>query len=235
MAVDKKIFVKAFLITLALLLSVYSLNLYLNYEREKVIDERMREVVDEFEEFQALNALMEVYGQNATCMTLNSRIKLLDSNIWRLGDKIDNYRQLSREYMNDPYYQLQKQKFNRQEVIYLAILKAMKRSCQLNQTEILYFYQKGEECKTCDDQAYVLTYFNQRIDPEIAIFSFDADLNLPSVDVLRSLYNVTEYPCLVVEDSVYCGLRDKVELQGILCDRSGNSLSLCGINTNKTN
>jgi hypothetical protein len=235
MAVDRSIFVKAFLITLALFLSVYSINLYLNYEREKAVDQRMNEVVDEFEEFQALNNLMEVYGQNATCLTLTSRIKLLDTNIWRLGEKIDSYRQLSRDYMNDPYYQDQKEKFNRQEVIYLSILKEMKKSCELNQTEIMFFYKKSEECPTCDDQSYVLNYFNQRIDPEIAIFSFDSDLNLPSVDTLRGIYNVTEYPSLVVEDSVYGGLRDRDELQKILCDKSNGTLSVCAINTTDSN
>ena len=229
MEVKKSIFLKAFIVTLAIFLSVFSLNMYLNSEREKVVNERMNEVVAEFEEFQALNNLMEVFGENATCMTLTSRIRLLDTNIWKLGQKIEAYKQVTKNYWDDPYYQLQKQTFNRQEVIYLSILKEMKRRCGYNQTEILFFYRKSELCQKCDDQAYILDYFNQRIDPEIAIFSFDADLALPSVDVLQSVYNVTEYPCLVVDDSVHCGINDKAQTQKILCDASNNTISICGL------
>jgi hypothetical protein len=64
MEIKKGVFIKAFLITLALLISVYSLNLYLNSEREKYLDERMNSVVGDFEEFQALSNLMAVFGEN---------------------------------------------------------------------------------------------------------------------------------------------------------------------------
>ena len=225
MEVSRGVFIKAFLITVIIFLSVYSLNLYLNSQRENVLDDNMAEIIDNFEEVQALTDLMKVYGGNVTCLALESRLKLLDTQIWKLGDKIENYRQLSKDYMNDPYYQTQKEKFNRQEVMYYSILKEMQSSCNTNQTYILYFYAKGETCSKCDDQSYVLNYFNQRIDPELAVFSFDTDLNLPSINMLKSIYNVTEYPCVVIYDTTYCGLRDKDEVQGILCSK--RNLSIC--------
>jgi hypothetical protein len=227
MEIKKSLFAKAFLITLALLLSLYSFNIYLNFEREKYLDERMNSVVDDFEEFQALSTLMNVFGENATCLTLNSQMRLMDTKIWALGEKIDNYRTISKDYINDPYYQQMKEKFNRQEVIYLSDLKEMRRRCGLSQLEILFFYRRGEDCPSCDDQAYVLNYFNQYIHPEIAVFSFDADLNMSSVGVLQGIYGITEYPCLVVGERVACGLQDKNALEIALCTESNNSISLC--------
>jgi len=227
MEIKKGLFVKAFLITLALLISIYSLNLYLNSEREKYLDERMNSVVDDFEEFQALSNLMNVFGENATCLTLNSQLRLMDTKIWALGEKIENYHLISKDYMNDPYYHQLKEKFNRQEVIYLSDLKEMKRRCGLSQLEILYFYRRAEDCPACDDQAYVLNYFNQYIDPEVAVFSFDADLNSSSVGVLQGIYNITEYPCLVVGERVACGLQDKNALEIVLCTESNNTISIC--------
>jgi len=225
MEVTKSIFMKAFMITLVIFISVYALNLYLNSQREVVLDGKMSEVLDEFEEVQALTSLMKMYGENATCITLKSRLKLLDSKIWKLGEKIENYRQLSKDYMNDPYYLLQKQKFNRQEVIYFSIFREMKAQCDLNKTEILYFYRNGLDCRQCDDQSYVLNYFNERVGPEIAVFSMDADLGLPSVDVLLNIYNITEFPCIVVEDHPYCGLHDRDDMERILCSR--RNMSIC--------
>ncbi|MFC2163067.1 hypothetical protein ACFLRF_05240 [Candidatus Altiarchaeota archaeon] len=225
MEVDRFLFIKAFVITVIIFLSVYSLNLYLNSERERVLDERMSEIIVEFEEFQALSALMRVYGRNATCLTLRSRMKHLDKRIWELGEKIDKYRELSKEYMDDPYYQEQKEKFNRQEVIYLALLKQMKTDCKINQTEILYFYRKSEDCPDCDAQAYVLDYFNRLINQEVAIFSFDADMQMASVQTLIDIHNITSYPCVVVEGQSYCGMRDRVEMEKIFCSKA--SLSIC--------
>jgi len=66
---------------------------------------------------------------------------------------------------------------------------------------------------------------NREIDEELSIFSFDADLELPSISVLTQFYNVTEYPCMVIEDGTYCGLRDKRMMTDVLCQ--GRNLSIC--------
>ncbi len=225
MEVEGSIFIKAFIITLVIFVSVYSLNVYLHTLREDALDERMSDILEEFEEIQALNMLMTVYGENISCIALKSQLGVLDTKIWKLGEKIDSYRELTSEYLDDPYYQIQKEKFNRQEVIYLSILKQLKRKCDLKQTEILFFYRNGEDCEYCDQQAYVLNYFNQRIDSEIAVFSFDADLDLPSVNVLLKVYGVSEFPCIVVGEKAYCNLQDRDSLTRILC--STGNLSIC--------
>jgi len=227
MEVKRSLLFWAFVITLGIFLSVYSLNLYLNSEREKNLDERMNEVVEDFEEFQALSSLTHVFGENVTCLALNSQLRLMDTKVWALGEKIENYRLLSKDYMDDPYYQVMKEKFNRQEVLYLSNMLEMRKACGLNQMEILYFYRKSEFCQSCDEQSYVLNYFNNYIDPEIAVFSFDADLNLSSVGLLQQIYNVSEYPSLVVGERLASGLQDKESLERVLCEESNNTISLC--------
>ena len=105
------------------------------------------------------------------------------------------------------------------------MLQNMKQWCTFNQTTILYFYKKKEDCPDCDAQSFVLTDLNKEIDQEIAIFSFDSDLELPSVSVLESFYDIGPYPCLVVENMTYCGLHDKDDLIDIICKH--DDISLC--------
>ena len=105
------------------------------------------------------------------------------------------------------------------------MLKGMEEWCQFNQTIILYFYKKKEDCPDCDGQAFVLTDLNKEIDPEIAIFSFDSDLELPSIDTLELFYNITSYPCVVIEDNTHCGLHNKNNLVELIC--SYKDISLC--------
>jgi hypothetical protein len=223
---DKKTFLLAAFITLLMFISVYALNLFLNMEREKIILTRMDEITEEFEEMHAISSLMRVFGENVTCLALKSELAYLDTKIWKLGDKIDKYREVTREYWDDPFYIKQKGKFNRQEIIYLSMLKEMKMKCGgMNQTIILFFYKRAEDCKECDAQSFVLANINRRIDPEIAIFSFDCGLNLSSVNVLVDFYDITEFPCTIVEDKRYCGLRNRNDLEGILCEHG--DLSIC--------
>ncbi len=226
MEVSKWIFVKALLITLFVLTIIYSINVYLNDMREETIEPQMMDTVDTLEEMEALTQLMRMFGGNATCVTLKSQLNLIDKKIWKLGNKIEDYRRLTSEFMDDPSYLKQKKKFNRQEVLYLSLLKQIRQNCDMDQTVILYFYKNGVDCKLCDEQSFVLTHINKRIDEEVAIFSFDTDLEIPSVDVLIQYYGVNEYPCLVIEDETFCGLRSRDEVERHLCVKS-HDLSIC--------
>jgi hypothetical protein len=226
MEISRWIFAKAFIITVLILVIIYSANVFLNSKREISVADDMDETVETLQEMQALTEMMNMFGENATCLTLKSQLKVLDKQTWSLGNKIDEYHRLAQEYATDPNYLKQKRKFNRQEVLYLALLKQIRSKCDINQSIILYFYRKGEDCKFCDQQAFVLTHMNQKIDEELAIFSFAADMDIPSVSVLIDEYNVTDYPCIVIEDETYCGLRDRQEVEKILCEKS-QWLSLC--------
>lgn len=226
MEVSRWIFIKALLITLFVLSIIYSINIYINSQRVETLDSQMMDTVNMLEEMETLTQLMRMFGPDATCVALKTQLDLIDKKIWDLGNKIEDYRRLSKEFFNDPAYLSHKRKFNRQQVMYLSLLKQIRQNCDLNQTIVLYFYQNSEDCRQCDDQSFVLTHINERIGKEIAVFSFDADLEIPSVDVLIEYYGIKEYPCTVVEDRTYCGLRSRNELEEYLC-LENPALSIC--------
>ena len=225
MVKNKGIFIAAAIITVMLFISIYSFNMFLNTQRERVVIDKMEEVLDEYQELQALSLMSEVFGKDMTCLSLESRLSHMDKTLWDAGVKIDRYREVTEKFVTDPFYIDQKRKFNRNEIIYFSMLKEMKDWCEFNQTVILYFYEKKDLCPDCDGQAFVLTDLNKEIDAEIAIFSFDSDLELPSVSTLELFYNITSYPCIVVEDNAYCKLYNKNQLIDLLCDY--RKLSIC--------
>jgi len=225
MVTNKWIFIVAAIITVMLFISVYSFNLFLNVQRERVVINKMEEVIDEFQEIQALSLMSDVFGKEMTCLSLENRLAHMDKTLWDTGIKIDKYREVTEKFITDPFYLNQKRKFNRNEIIYFSMLKGMKDWCKFNQTIILYFYKKKEDCLNCDAQSFVLTDLNKEIDDEIAIFSFDSDLELPSVRTLELFYNIDSYPCLVIEDDTYCELHNKNKLVDQLCNYK--NLSVC--------
>ena len=227
--VDVKILLTAAILTIFIFLGIYYLNLLLEEKREEIITEKMNEIIEDFEEIEASSYLMDFISKSNNgyaCDVIKYQLEYLESKLWKLDQKIKNYREITKDFMNDEFYIQEKKRLNRREVIHFTMLEKMKKICNYSQTTILYFYGKCAENKKCDDQGFVLTYINQKIDPEIAIFSFDCDLNIPSVNTLLNLYNVTEYPCVVVEGNTYCGLHDVNEMEKILCTHSPN-LSIC--------
>ncbi|MBD3164468.1 hypothetical protein GF323_04660 [Candidatus Woesearchaeota archaeon] len=190
----------------------------------------MNEIVAEYEDIQTLMLMSDFFGENYTCTALQTVLVSMNKGLWELGIKIDQYRQVTEEFMKDPFYLEQKKEFNRKEILYFSMMKKMKEMCGINQTIITYFYRKKEECPDCDAQSFVLSDIKRDLenmgkDEEIAIFSFDSNLDLPAINMLLVYYNVTEFPCMIIDDEKHCGLYNKNNLEKILCDE--NSLSIC--------
>lgn len=229
MALDKKIFLIGFFITSLIFLSILFLNSLMDDKREEAVIQRMSNIVEEYEDMQTLLLMSEFFGEEATCVALESMLVSMNKGLWDLGMKIDLYRQATEEFMKDPFYLEQKREFNRKEVLYFSMLKKMKDMCNVDQTIISFFYKKKEDCPDCDAQSFVLADIRRDVekkkkDEELALFSFDADIGLPSINLLIKFYNITFYPCIVIEDMIYCGLHDKKQLINILCKENNQTI-----------
>ncbi len=222
---DKRLFAIGFGITLFFLLSIYIINSFMNSQRERAVLDKMDDILEEYQEMQTISLMSGIFGDEMACLGLKSRLIQMDQTLWDAGTRIDKYRTITEEFMRDPFYIEQKRKFNRNEVMYFSLLKEMKQRCKVNQTSILFFYKKAESCPRCDAQSFVLTDINNAFSGEVSIFSFDTDLGLPSIDILLSFYNITEYPCMVIEEQNYCGLFNKNQILKVLCKKQ--NLSAC--------
>ncbi len=230
MEVDGRLFVIGFLITLFILGAVIFSNSLMNNQREDTVVTKMSTIVKDYEDMQTVLLMSELLGQESGCIALESMIAKMNTGLWDLGKRIDEYRKVTEEFATDPFYLAQKKEFNRQEVLYFSMLKSMNERCNLNQTIISYFYKKKEECPDCDAQSFVLQDIKQDLENrnrenEIAIFSFDTDLDLVTIELLTKFYNISSYPCMMIENSSYCGLYDKNRLIDTLCTYS--NLSIC--------
>jgi len=225
--IDLKIYLTAAAITLLLFALIYVVNYYFNERRERIVEAKMNEIIDDFEEIETTYYLMEYLGGGGrTCDVIVEEISYLESKLWKLDGRIRGYREVTKDFASDEFYIQEKKRLNRREIIHMSMLDKVRKRCGMNQTIILYFYGQCKRDRKCDEQGFVLTYINQKIDPEIAIFSFDTDLSLSSVNALTKLYNVTEYPCTVIEGRTHCGLHDKDELETLLCEYSPG-LTIC--------
>ncbi len=230
MALGKKVFLLAFAITVLIFITILYTNSILNSARADALGERMDGVVKEYEDMQTIILMSEFLGEEMTCPALESMLMSMNTGLWELGKKIDQYRQATEEFTEDPFYLEQKKEFNRKEVLYFLTLNKMKEKCNIKQTIVSFFYRKKEFCDKCDAQSFVLRDIKLQLEEkgksdELAIFSFDVDTNLTTVNLLTKFYNTSEYPCTVIENEVLCGIKSGEELKQALCSK-GN-LSIC--------
>lgn len=228
MAIKKRIFGIAFIITVILLAGILFSNTVLNSKREDAVLSKMNSMIRENEEMQTLFFLSDFFGEESTCIALESMLSSMNKDLWDLGVKIDEYRQASEEFTKSPFYIEQKKTFNQRSILYFSMLLRLKAMCDVNQSLVTFLYKKKEECPDCDSQSFVLSDIRNDLEDEsrsneLALFSFDVDLDLPSIALLVKYYNITEYPCVIVEDTPFCGLHNKDEMKKLICDNA----SLC--------
>lgn len=227
---QKRFFLIGLVITTIVFLSILLFNSIVNDKRESVVNQKMSEIVKENEDMQTMMLMSEFYGKDATCVALKQKLIQMNKNIWDLGIKIDQYRQSTEQFLQDPFYIEQKTEFNRKQILYFAMLKKTKEDCKINTTIVAFFYKRKEDCKDCDAQSFVLSDIIRDLEKmeknsELAIFSFDADMDIPTIKMLIKAYNIEKYPAIVIGNMPYFGLYDKDEIKSILCKQ--NKLSIC--------
>jgi hypothetical protein len=115
---------------------------------------------------------------------LVSRIKFLES---ELGS--DNSDVL---YLKERYSLLQIKDY--------LLVKELSNKCGYNITTVLYF--NGEDCAECKNQSIVLDAIREEND-NVRVYWFDGEINVATVDILETLFNINSYPALVIGDETY--------------------------------
>ncbi len=220
----------SFLITVFLLATVLFLGSTLNDNRESDLNKRFERMSQDFNSMQTFSLLSETYDDKMACLAFESKLQELNSYIWKLGQDIDNYRTASEEFQKNQYYVQQKKIFNENEVYYYLLLRKMEKKCSIKRVNILFFYKNAVDCKKCDDQSFILSDISKMDDDnkkEIAVFSYDVDLNISTINLLAKYYDVHEFPCMVINETPYCGIQDKNFIMKKVCTEE--NLYLCSV------
>ncbi len=230
-----KIFLTAGILTILLFSVLKYTNNIMDENREEVVVSKMDDVLEDFEDIESSYYLMEhLKEHNASCDALIKQLNYLEQRLWKLDNKIKEYYEVVQDFGGEEFYLREKRRLNRRALIQFSMISKVRAQCVYNQTIILYFYGNCKQDKRCGQQGFVLSYINEQIDPELTIFSFDADRDVQAVKTLMDAYNVDKLPCLVIEGNTHCGLMDKTGLTTNLCEYSPH-LSICENKTKEDN
>ena len=225
MEMKSQLYILAFLITCFLLATLLIIGDVFDSKREETINRLIQDTYNNLNEMQTFMLMSEIYGDEMACLAFQSKLTNLDESLWQLGIKLDRYRVATEQFQKDPFYLTQKRVFNENEVFYLMLLTKVNEVCEQDHEVISFFYKNARDCNDCDAQSFVLTDIKRDVDQDISIFSFDTELNLTSIELLTRYYDVVEYPCVIINDETFCGMRDRRFIVNKVCETS--EIPLC--------
>ncbi|MBD3355168.1 hypothetical protein GF361_04235 [Candidatus Woesearchaeota archaeon] len=146
------------------------------------------------------------------CKNTNSTV--LSEELYKLGSKLDYMEE--EMGVNDPTVLRLKEYFSLLQIRHWLFSKRTKKECSLDQDFILYFYSNKGDCRTCEEQGYVLSFIREKT-PSTKIYAFDINIKNPAVDTLKKMYiqNQTT-PILIINDHVFYGFKNKEAIEQIL-------------------
>ncbi|MEK6920654.1 MAG: hypothetical protein AABX82_02125, partial [Nanoarchaeota archaeon] len=114
------------------------------------------------------------------------------------------------------------------EVRYWLLANRAREICDHDIVTLLSFSSDEEECSECDEQSFVLNYMKKELGEKLLIFSFNVKtVDEPMIAILKTAYNITEYPSIVVDDALYATLHDVNVLMPIVCNEYEETPEAC--------
>ena len=96
------------------------------------------------------------------------------------------------------------------------LFKRLGEKCKERPIFIIYLYSNEGDCIDCEKEGYVLTYLRETY-PNLRVYSFDYNLELPAIKTLLSIYKVKrDFPVLIINDRPHYGFKSKEDVEKLL-------------------
>ncbi len=180
-------------------------------ERSK---EKIKEIRRRMENLQLENFLLVTFGKNETCKFLSLLLEQIEeelSTFWKkLPKRLEEY-ELKGSIPKE--YEEVKRDYMLLSIRAWSISVSLKDRCNKNLVPVLYFYSK--KCEECIKQGEALDKFKLLAKSKgfiPMVFTVDAELEEPVIKVIKSVYNITEVPSILIENKVLRGFHNETEL-----------------------
>jgi len=102
------------------------------------------------------------------------------------------------------------------------LMEKRKTKCDLNLTLILFFYSNEDDSVfDSEKQGYVLDALRAEYSfDKLKIYSFDKDLNLEIIQRLKSKYNISSYPTIIINNNKLSGVHSIEEIKSLILNAS---------------
>jgi hypothetical protein len=176
---------------------------------QQLISDEVDDLTQKLESTQLLMLLDE--NSTSFCPVYKSQVDSINLDIEKIGHKLSYLEEQKQAYdvtLKKNYFILEAQSY--------FMSKKLNEKCGENSTLLLYFYS-NKNCVSCKKQGNDILAVRDSLNSDsIKIYSFDGDLESSVADALKTQFNITEYPSIIINDKLYSGAQDQATLRSVL-------------------
>ncbi len=205
---NKKLYTLAAILTTIVFLFGVFLGIEINVQQSEVLKEEFKEAQMMIESANLNEILYDLSIRNETCDLSLGILEKLSNDSYATGIKLEKFEESKK--IDIPTYKNLKKDYTLMQTQHYIFTRKLKERCNFNYSIILYFY--NSKCDKCNDQGMILTDLKRKYANELMVFSFDADLDLSTIDAFKKIYNIVEFPTLIINEKKY-GFLTKKEIE----------------------
>ncbi|MCD4666795.1 hypothetical protein K8R47_03220 [archaeon] len=224
--ISKKRYLIALVLTLLIFFAGLVLGIILTDQRAEFLSERYELQQLDYDSTQLQYLYLKTLSENKNC---DSAIEALKQNIYNLEKsriKLENYIAETFNQENADYQRI-KREYTLAEIRYWLLTSEAEKVCEEEFVSILYFYS-NQDCLDCQAQGNILTVLKDSFEEKLLIFALDSDFEEePLISVMKSAYDITETPTLVIQGEKHEGLVSQEDILEQICPSYDSSPEIC--------
>ncbi|PIN73313.1 hypothetical protein COV20_03725 [Candidatus Woesearchaeota archaeon CG10_big_fil_rev_8_21_14_0_10_45_16] len=215
--ISKDKYVVAAIITFLIFSLGLTLGIVLKDYQYGLIEEVNMEQDVKFYSTQLQYAYLNAFSDLDNCAVLRTT---LQEAVVELADSLQQVIEQEEGQPGDIRSQVVLRRYALDNLRYWLLAKQSNQRCDLNTVLVLYFHTPEKNCPSCENQGAILTHFKNVFEERFLVFPINLDLRSeePMIEIVKSQFNVTKVPTLVIGDQKYEGVISKEQLQNIICN-----------------
>lgn len=209
----KDILIKTTIVTTIVFISGIFFGLWIGEKRVSELERIIVNLNENINNAELQFLFFDVMGEEISCRYLIKEAENLGNEASSLGKEVERFENAKK--IDENSFRELKKKYTSVLIRDWLMLEKIKKTCNEDYITVLYFYS-NKKCEKCEEQGIILLYLKEKFKENFLVFAIDSDVSLEIVRMLKDVYEVKEYPTLVINGEVY-GFLNLKELEGIVC------------------
>ncbi|MFH1229821.1 MAG: hypothetical protein V1678_05375 [Candidatus Aenigmatarchaeota archaeon] len=209
----KRVFVKTFALTIAIFIIGFYFGIFLDSLRLEDVKSRMTQIDNLWNDARLMQSFIQKFSDgnsSSYCGFLLSENLKAGDRIYEEGSKVEEYEKINRF---TPSIVLEKERYALLDLQFWMNSIDLKKACNADYSTVIYLYSQFNKTAEQGYQDRVLWELKQKCGSQIIYITFPSDMNISTIEVIKSIYNVTKTPAVLINESVV--LYSPVTMRGL--------------------
>lgn len=215
----KKIMIITGLLTLVFLLVGFFFGMWFDNIRAQEIKEELSDIDIMWNDARLQSIYYEIFPNGELCDSALKGNLEFNKKIYEEGQKIDRYEKINRFA---PNLITQKKRYALLQMQFWFNSIKLRERCDYNYSTVVYLYSHYNQdlSRVQKVEGTLLYQLKEKYGSKMMLIPLPGDLGIVSVDVIKSKYNITKFPAVVINEKyVFEGLVNKTQVEGVLFKR----------------